>query len=208
MEEGARRGSLWCSRAPDLYSRPPCSNWTRGDFDEGGRVCIVRKASFLGRSDEHIGEGSWGVCNPQKGTGMACTDGTSWVYFLQCSSKVGLLDTRPQEWAKIVYLWCPPIHLSIHCSHLWERSSNLSVSPPICTRTLPRCREILPKVSKHSYHQWWQASSMANDRLCCRALLGLRMVHCLVARPKDLCFYITICKYLRLWDRSLYFRPI
>ena len=39
-------------------------------------------------------------------------------FSLHHSSKVGWLDTRPQERAEIVYPRCPPIHLSIHCSHL------------------------------------------------------------------------------------------
>ena len=140
-----------------------CSHSMWWNVNGGGQVCAVQEAFVLDRSDEHIGENSWSVCNPQKGIRMAWTSSMSFIYFLQYKSDIGWLDTWPWKQAEIVYPWCPLIHFSIPRSDFWERSSNLFISPSICTQTLSRCQTILPKVSKNSDHPWYDTSCFFLD---------------------------------------------
>ena len=160
------------------------------DLNECNEVRNVREATILDRSDEHFGKGWWGVCNPRRGDRMACTGGMSWVRFLQYNPEVDWPDTRPHEWADVIYPWCCPIHFCIPHAHISTSSSNLSISSSIHIRTLPRWWKVPPKVSQHSYHQWQQAFSMTNDHLYCRAQQTTCGVHCQVARWKD--FYISV----------------
>ena len=109
-----------------ILGRSPCPDSMWRDFDKNNRVCYVRQATVLDRSDEHIGEGSWGVCNPQEGFRMACTGGMSWVHFLQYNSEVGWLDTRPQKRANIIYQRCPSVHFCVSGSNFSRGSSDIS----------------------------------------------------------------------------------
>ena len=75
--------------------------------------------------------------------------------------------------------------LSIHCSHLWERSTDLPLNSPVCTRTFSHWWKTLPKVLKWSYHQWRQAF-VAEHHFCFH-----------IQEPQNF-----VC--LQLWNRSMH----